>query len=105
MTWILATHIVQLIAGFAWGLVAVALFPQFWRALTKSNATVVDILAGQMFFNGVVQACYTLRWIIFPNAITTMGGLELLYWGGLYATSTLVAGVVLWGHFVIGKAR
>lgn len=98
MSHILTTF--QLISGVAWMISSFWLWPNV-RNTARGHASVYDLLATVLFFVALNQVGFVSRWYLFPQTFSNMGSIELLYWIGLYALSSILAvAVMLGGRFI-----
>jgi phosphatidylserine synthase len=102
---VFVTHLVQGIAGLMWLAVAALFFTRVRLAARVRAPTPLNFAIGALFFNGLVQVCFTLRWVIFPHAIETMPWVEIVAWGGLYATSILDACLALCVEYLLRENK
>jgi hypothetical protein len=80
----------QIVSGLAWLLPTLIMAPgivRVWRGRGDS----IDAMRGPVFFIGIVQIGFTIRWLIWPHAIPVMGATELSTWAGLYVLSIMCA--------------
>jgi hypothetical protein len=105
MSSVVLTHVVQAIAGLMWLTVAGFFFTRVRLAARVRAPTPLNFAIVALFFNGLVQVCFTLRWIIFPHAIETMPWVEIVAWGGLYATSILDACLALCVEYLLREKK
>lgn len=80
----------QIICGIVWCGPLVQLAPSFIRVFTD-RGELIDKLRVPFFLNAVAQVGSSVRWLIWPHAIVTMGSTEQSYWAALYTLSSVVA--------------
>lgn len=95
----------QIIAGVCW-LVASAYFsPSVWRLLISLKSTPRDLFGGVLFFIGLTQAGFTLRWLVWSHSIPSMSTTELSWWLAIYVSSAVEAIVMVIGTIVFRRWR
>jgi hypothetical protein len=72
-----------------------------WRG--KGDA--LDAIRGPVFFVGVVQIGFSVRWLIWPHAIPVMTQAELSTWSGLYVLSIMCAVGMIFAHRFAERLR
>ena len=88
----------QLVSGVAWLLPAIVLTSRIVGSW-KRSASRATMLAAPIGFLAWMQVGFTVRWLVWPHALTAMNGTELTTWAALYALSALLAGWFLAGAF------
>lgn len=92
-------QVLQIASGLAWLLPTLAILPGMIRTW-RGTADAIDVMRGPIFFVGIVQIGFSVRWAIWPHAIPVMGATELSTWSGLYVLSIMGAvGLVIANRF------
>lgn len=94
----------QGLSGVLWLIPAALLLPVMVRAWNHT-ATGAELLSTPTFFYALLQACFTVRWFIWPHSLAGMGFEELEAWAGLYSLSCLCALGVTVKHWVMRGER
>ena len=89
-------HLLQLASGLLWGAIAIWLSTAFVRLFARRGYR-YDLFRSCLFFMGVLQAGFTVRWRMYPHSIAHMPADELVMWQGLYLLSCVLA---LWVAYV-----
>lgn len=104
----IALAVLQAVVGLAWLAVALLFAPSVWRIWKApmhgpSRPDPLDVLMSPLAFIGALQVGFSIRWLIFPDALGFMRTGELVVWAGLYFLSFLcAAGAVVAWRFIRG---
>lgn len=88
--------ILQFVSGLAWLFPALYLTPRVF-ASWRGKPSRITMLSAPIAFLAWLMVGFSVRWFVWPQAVTTMAGAELVTWGTLYALSTGLAGWFLSG--------
>lgn len=97
-------QVMQILSGLAWLVPTLMIFPGVVRTwLGKGDP--IDAMRGPIFFVGVVQIGFSVRWLLWPHALPAMGKTELSTWAGLYVLSVLCAAGLAVAHCIAERLR
>ena len=91
----------QVLSGLCWFAPLVYLLPCFVRTLI-GRGSLVDSLRVPFFIVAVAQVGFSLRWLIWPGAISLSGSTEQQLWAAAYSLNAIGALGCLRTH-IIGK--
>jgi hypothetical protein len=91
-------QILQALSGVLWLAPAVFLTPRILGAWRQGASRTV-MLSAPIGFVAWLMFGFSVRWFVWPHAIATMAGDELLAWSALYALSGFLAVWVFIGAF------
>jgi hypothetical protein len=93
----------QIASGAVWMVVAILFAPAIWRIWKApmrgpSRPDPLDVLMSPLAFVGLLQVGFSIRWLLFPDAVSGMRTSEIVVWAGLYCLSLLcaVGSVIAW---------
>lgn len=97
-------QILQIAAGIAWLLPTLMIFPGVVRTWLGTGDQ-IDAMRGPIFFVGIVQIGFSVRWLLWPHALPAMGKTELSTWAGLYVLSVMCAAGLAVAHRIAERLR
>lgn len=90
VTWADKVQLAQLIAGVCWGLATLYFARGVWR-LARGTGEAINVFGAIWCFIGLTQVGFTVRWFLWPHAVSTMGASEVSFWLALYVSSSIEA--------------
>lgn len=81
----------QAVSGLLWLIVALAVCRSAYRLLFTRRAMLFDAIRSVLFFMGLTQFGFSLRWLVWPRTLPIMEDGEIATWCALYLTSALLA--------------
>ncbi len=84
----------QALAGLLW-IIPLLLFAPSVIRIWRNRADALDVVLSPVAFLALNQIGFTVRWLLFPRAVSVMRSDEIMVWAGLYTMSALcVVGLV-----------